>query len=167
MIESEAMVALGATVIVEVDDQRQVERFGFIVISARDAPSSGRVISVGTEVTDAVWHDLEVGDRVVLARYKGEGFHLERGGAKYLRIDEADVLARIDSVCDIADCGKVPTTRVTGARRREYCEYHGEQMAGVMEGLRSDHAERGEPEDHPYNDARELLDGRERVDQRG
>ena len=70
------------------------EKVGSIIIpdTAKEKPSMGKVIAVGTD--EELQALIKVGDNVLFGKYAGEEFKL--GDVKHLLIARADILAKIN-----------------------------------------------------------------------
>lgn len=82
--------ALTNKVVVSPDDKAQVSPGGIYIAGNDEKPETGRVVSVGPEVTSA---NL-VGKTVVFNPYDGDQF--EYKGEDYFVFTESDVLAVLD-----------------------------------------------------------------------
>ena len=76
-----------------VEPIEQEERVGSIIIpdTAKEKPSMGRVIAVGTD--EEIKKLLKVGDKVLFGKYAGEEIKIE--GKKHLIISRSDILAKV------------------------------------------------------------------------
>lgn len=70
------------------------EKIGSIIIpdTAKEKPSMGKVIAVGTE--EELKKILKAGDKVIFGKYAGEEIKIE--GKKHLIIKREDILAKVD-----------------------------------------------------------------------
>jgi chaperonin GroES len=70
------------------------ERVGSIIIpeTAKEKPSMGRVIAVGTD--EELQKIIKTGDQVIFGKYAGEEIKIE--GKKHLIISRSDILARVE-----------------------------------------------------------------------
>ena len=76
-----------------VEPMEQEEKVGSIIIpdTAKEKPSMGKVIAVGTD--EEIKKLLKVGDKVLFGKYAGEEIKIK--GKKHLIISRSDVLAKI------------------------------------------------------------------------
>lgn len=83
---------LDERVLVEPADQE--EKVGSIIIpdTAKEKPSMGKVIAVGTD--EELQKLIKVGDNVIFGKFAGEEIKLE--GKKHLIISRSDILAKVD-----------------------------------------------------------------------
>jgi chaperonin GroES len=83
---------LGARVLVKVLEQETMTASGIVLPeTAKEKPQQGIVEAVGDE--EEMMTDLQVGDKVLFARYSGTEIKLD--GETYLLLNEDDVLARV------------------------------------------------------------------------
>jgi chaperonin GroES len=83
---------LGARVLVKVLEQETMTASGIVLPeTAKEKPQQGIVEAVGDE--EEMMTDLQVGDKVLFARYSGTEVKLD--GVIYLLLNEDDVLARV------------------------------------------------------------------------
>jgi chaperonin GroES len=83
---------LGARVLVKVLEQETMTASGIVLPeTAKEKPQQGIVEAVGDE--EEMMTDLQVGDKVLFARYSGTEIKLD--GEIYLLLNEDDVLARV------------------------------------------------------------------------
>jgi chaperonin GroES len=83
---------LGARVLVKVLEQETMTASGIVLPeTAKEKPQQGIVEAVGDE--EEMMTDLQVGDKVLFARYSGTEVKLD--GETYLLLNEDDVLARV------------------------------------------------------------------------
>jgi len=90
---------LGDRVVVQREDSEEVTAGGIVLPdSAKDKPSLGKVISVGSgkllEDGSRGKMQVNVGDRVVFSSYAGETFRIQ--DEEYLLMHEDDILAVIE-----------------------------------------------------------------------
>ena len=91
---------LGDRLLVEPLEREESFAGGMLVLpeTAKEKPQEGRVLAVGPGARDEQGRrlamDINVGDRVVFARYAGTEVKVE--GIKYLIMRESDVLAAIE-----------------------------------------------------------------------
>jgi len=84
---------LGARVLVKALEQESMTASGIVLPdTAKEKPQQGIVEAVGSE--EDMMTDLQVGDKVLFAKYSGT--EIKQGGEKYLLLNEDDVLARIN-----------------------------------------------------------------------
>jgi len=83
---------LDERVLVEPADQE--EKVGSIIIpdTAKEKPSMGKVIAVGTD--EELQKLVKVGDNVIFGKFAGEEIKVE--GKKHLIISRSDILARVN-----------------------------------------------------------------------
>ena len=76
-----------------VEPIEQEEKVGSIIIpdTAKEKPSMGKVIAVGTD--EEIKKLIKVGDKVLFGKYAGEEIKIE--DRKHLIISRSDVLAKI------------------------------------------------------------------------
>ena len=83
---------LGARVLVKVLEQETMTASGIVLPeTAKEKPQQGIIEAVGDE--EEMMTDLQVGDKVLFARYSGTEVKLD--GETYLLLNEDDVLARV------------------------------------------------------------------------
>jgi chaperonin GroES len=83
---------LGARVLVKVLEQETMTASGIVLPeTAKEKPQQGIIEAVGDE--EEMMTDLQVGDKVLFARYSGTEVKLD--GVIYLLLNEDDVLARV------------------------------------------------------------------------
>jgi chaperonin GroES len=77
-----------------VEPIEQEEKVGSIIIpdTAKEKPSIGKVIAVGTD--EELQKLIKVGDKVLFGKYAGDEIKIE--GKKNLIISRSDLLAKID-----------------------------------------------------------------------
>jgi len=77
-----------------VEPAEQEEKVGSIIIpdTAKEKPSMGKVIAVGTD--EELQKLIKVGDNVIFGKFAGEEIKIE--GKKHLIISRSDILARVD-----------------------------------------------------------------------
>jgi chaperonin GroES len=91
---------LGDRLLVEPLEHDETFAGGMLVLpeTAKEKPQQGRVLAVGPGARDEqgkrLAMDINVGDRVVFARYAGTEVKVD--GIKYLIMRESDVLAAIE-----------------------------------------------------------------------
>jgi chaperonin GroES len=91
---------LGDRLVVEPLEREESFAGGMLVLpeTAKEKPQEGRVLAVGPGARDEQGRrlamDINVGDRVVFARYSGTEVKVD--GIKYLIMRESDVLAAIE-----------------------------------------------------------------------
>ncbi|MDQ7028695.1 MAG: co-chaperone GroES [Ardenticatenia bacterium] len=90
---------LGDRIIVEPIEQEEVTPSGIILPeTAKEKPVEGKVIAVGPGAVqeDGTRRplDVQVGDRVIYAKYAGTEFKLD-GDKKVLILRESDILAKV------------------------------------------------------------------------
>ena len=84
---------LGARVLVKALEQESMTASGIVLPdTAKEKPQQGIVEAVGSE--EDMMTDLQVGDKVLFAKYSGT--EIKQGGEIYLLLNEDDVLARIN-----------------------------------------------------------------------
>ncbi|HEY84757.1 MAG TPA: co-chaperone GroES [Chloroflexi bacterium] len=84
---------LGARVLVKALEQESMTASGIVLPdTAKEKPQQGIVEAIGTE--DDMMTDLQVGDKVLFAKYSGT--EIKQDGDKLLLLNEDDVLARIN-----------------------------------------------------------------------
>jgi chaperonin GroES len=91
---------LGDRVIVEPIEREEVTASGIVLPeTAKEKPQEGKVIAVGAGKKNddgtRVPLDVEVGDRVIFAKYAGTEFKLN-GDNKVLILKESDILAKVE-----------------------------------------------------------------------
>ena len=76
-----------------VEPMEQEEKVGSIIIpdTAKEKPSMGKVIAVGTD--EELKELIKTGDKVLFGKYAGE--EIKIAGVKHLIISRADILAKI------------------------------------------------------------------------
>jgi chaperonin GroES len=83
---------LGARVLVKALEQETMTASGIVLPeTAKEKPQQGIIEAVGDE--EEMMTDLQVGDKVLFARYSGTEVKLD--GETYLLLNEDDVLARV------------------------------------------------------------------------
>lgn len=83
---------MGARVLVRPLEKETMTKSGLVLPeTAKEKPQQGVVEALGTE--EEMLTNLAVGDKVLYAKYTGT--EIEVDGAKYLVLEENDVLARI------------------------------------------------------------------------
>ncbi len=90
---------LGDRIIVEPIEQEEVTPSGIILPeTAKEKPVEGKVIAVGPGAVQEDGSrrplDVQVGDRVIYAKYAGTEFKLD-GDKKVLILRESDILAKV------------------------------------------------------------------------
>ena len=77
-----------------VEPTEQEEKVGSIIIpdTAKEKPSMGKVIAVGTD--EELQKLVKVGDNVIFGKFAGEEIKIE--GKKHLIISRSDILAKVD-----------------------------------------------------------------------
>jgi chaperonin GroES len=77
-----------------VEPAEQEEKVGSIIIpdTAKEKPSMGKVIAVGTD--EELQKLIKVGDNVIFGKFAGEEIKIE--GKKHLIIPRSDLLAKVD-----------------------------------------------------------------------
>ena len=77
-----------------VEPAEQEEKVGAIIIpdTAKEKPSMGKVIAVGTD--EELQKLVKVGDNVIFGKFAGEEIKVE--GKKHLIISRSDILARVN-----------------------------------------------------------------------
>ena len=84
---------LGARVLVKTLEQESMTASGIVLPdTAKEKPQQGIVEAIGTE--EDMMTDLQVGDKVLFAKYSGT--EIKQDGEKFLLLNEDDVLARIN-----------------------------------------------------------------------
>ncbi len=84
---------LGARVLVKTLEQESMTASGIVLPdTAKEKPQQGIVEAVGTE--EDMMTDLQVGDKVLFAKYSGT--EIKQDGDKFLLLNEDDILARIN-----------------------------------------------------------------------
>ncbi len=84
---------LGARVLVKALEQESMTASGIVLPdTAKEKPQQGIVEAIGTE--EDMMTDLQVGDKVLFAKYSGT--EIKQDGEKFLLLNEDDVLARIN-----------------------------------------------------------------------
>ncbi len=84
---------LGARVLVKALEQESMTASGIVLPdTAKEKPQQGIVEAVGTE--EDMMTDLQVGDKVLFAKYSGT--EIKQDGDKFLLLNEDDILARIN-----------------------------------------------------------------------
>ncbi len=91
---------LGNRLVVKAVAREETTRSGIVLPdTAKEKPQEGKVIAVGpgrvTEDGKRLPMDVQVGDRIIYAKYSGSEVKL--GGDEYLIISESDVLAVLQS----------------------------------------------------------------------
>jgi chaperonin GroES len=87
---------LGERVVLKLVEQEEKTKGGILLPdSAKEKPQKGKVLAVGTgkvlESGEKIPLDVQVGDRVIFARYSGTEVKVE--GEEYLIVSERDILA--------------------------------------------------------------------------
>jgi chaperonin GroES len=87
---------LGGRVLVEPVEERETTRGGIIITeTAKEKPSEGKIVALGTGKTDdkgnKVPFEVKVGDRVLLSKYGGTEIELDL--RKFKVVDSDDILA--------------------------------------------------------------------------
>ncbi len=83
---------LGARVLVKALEQETMTASGIVLPeTAKEKPQQGIIEAVGDE--EEMMTDLQVGDKVLFAKYSGSEVKLD--GETYLLLNEDDVLARV------------------------------------------------------------------------
>jgi chaperonin GroES len=91
---------LGDRVLVEPIEQEETIAGGMLVLpeTAKEKPQQGRVLAVGAgrrdEDGDRIEMDVQVGDRVLYAKYGGTEVKME--GKKLLILKESDILGIVE-----------------------------------------------------------------------
>ncbi|UCC87495.1 MAG: co-chaperone GroES [Anaerolineales bacterium] len=90
---------LGDRVWVEPIEQEETTASGIILPeTAKEKPQEGKVLAVGPGIRNDKGErqalDVEVGDRVLFAKYAGT--EIKHDGTKYLIMRESDILARVE-----------------------------------------------------------------------
>jgi len=81
---------LGARVVIKPLEQETKTASGLLIPeSAKEKPQTGQVVAVGDDEDIK----LEVGDRILFAKYTGTEFKLD--GQDYLLMEYSDILARL------------------------------------------------------------------------
>lgn len=77
-----------------VEPLEQEEKVGSIVIpdTAKEKPSMGKVIAVGTD--EDLKKLIKVGDKVLFGKFAGEEIKID--GTKHLIISRSDILAKVE-----------------------------------------------------------------------
>lgn len=77
-----------------VEPMEQEEKVGSIIIpdTAKEKPSMGNVIAVGTD--EELQKLIKAGDKVIFGKFAGEEIKIE--GKKHLIISRADILAKFE-----------------------------------------------------------------------
>lgn len=77
-----------------VEPLEQEEKVGSIIIpdTAKEKPSMGKVIAVGTD--EELQKLLKPGDKVIFSKYAGDEIKIE--GKKHLLVCRNDILAKVD-----------------------------------------------------------------------
>lgn len=77
-----------------IEPMEQEEKVGSIIIpdTAKEKPSMGKVIAVGTD--DEIKKLIKVGDVILFGKYAGE--EIKIANVKHLLISRADILAKIE-----------------------------------------------------------------------
>lgn len=77
-----------------VEPMEQEEKVGSIIIpdTAKEKPSMGSVIAVGTD--EELQKLVKAGDKVIFGKFAGEEIKIE--GKKHLIISRSDILAKIE-----------------------------------------------------------------------
>jgi len=77
-----------------VEPTEQEEKVGSIIIpdTAKEKPSMGKVIAVGTD--EELQKLVKVGDNVIFGKFAGEEIKIE--GKKHLIISRSDILAKVN-----------------------------------------------------------------------
>ena len=77
-----------------VEPVEQEEKVGSIIIpdTAKEKPSMGSVIAVGTD--EELQKVIKVGDKVIYGKYAGDEIKIE--GKKHLVISRSDILAKVN-----------------------------------------------------------------------
>ena len=77
-----------------VEPTEQEEKVGSIIIpdTAKEKPSMGKVIAVGTD--EELQKLVKVGDNVIFGKFAGEEIKIE--GKKHLIISRTDILAKVN-----------------------------------------------------------------------
>jgi chaperonin GroES len=92
----EKVKPLGSRVLVEPIEEKEIVKGGIIIPeTAKEKPTEGRVIALGTGKSDEkgnkVPFDVKTGDRVLLSKYGGTDIELD--DRKYKILDSDDILA--------------------------------------------------------------------------
>ena len=92
----EKVQPLGSRVLVEPIEEKEIVKGGIIIPeTAKEKPTEGRVIALGTGKSDEkgnkVPFDVKTGDRVLLSKYGGTDIELD--DRKYKILDSNDILA--------------------------------------------------------------------------
>jgi len=92
----EKVQPLGSRVLVEPIEEKEIVKGGIIIPeTAKEKPTEGRVIALGTGKSDEkgnkVPFDVKTGDRVLLSKYGGTDIELD--DRKYKILDSDDILA--------------------------------------------------------------------------
>ena len=75
-----------------VDDEQKTAGGIIVPDTAKEKPSMGKVVAVGTD--DELKELIKVGDKVIYGKYAGEEIKIE--GVKNLLISRSDILAKIN-----------------------------------------------------------------------
>ena len=77
-----------------VEPTEQEEKVGSIIIpdTAKEKPSMGKVIAVGTD--EELQKLVKVGDNVIFGKFAGEEIKIE--GKKHLIVSRSDILAKVN-----------------------------------------------------------------------
>ena len=77
-----------------VEPLEQEEKVGSIIIpdTAKEKPSMGKVIAVGTD--EELKKLIKAGDKVLFGKYAGDEIKID--GKKHLFISRSDILAKVD-----------------------------------------------------------------------
>lgn len=89
---------IGDRVVVKPSPKEEVTKSGIVIPdTAKEKPQEGTVVAIGSgrllENGDRAMMDVQVGDRVLYAKYGGTEFKLD--GEEYLVLKENDILAVI------------------------------------------------------------------------
>lgn len=83
---------MGPRVLIKPLEQETTTKSGIVLPdSVKEKPQQGLIEAIGTE--DEMVTDLEVGDRVLFAKYTGNEITID--GEDYIIMEEGDVLARL------------------------------------------------------------------------
>jgi chaperonin GroES len=90
---------LGNRVWIEPVEREEMTASGIILPeTAKEKPQEGKVLAVGPGIRNDKGErqplDVEVGDRVLFAKYAGT--EIKHDGTKYLIMRESDILARVE-----------------------------------------------------------------------
>jgi chaperonin GroES len=90
---------LGDRVLVEPLEEKEQSKGGIIIPdSAKEKPTEGKVVALGTGKTDdngkKVAFEVKVGDRVLVSKYGGTEVKLD--GREYKLLNSDDILAIVD-----------------------------------------------------------------------